>query len=79
MIPAAVIGSLGEGLLWSASPLYVIYLVKEYYSTRCDQSVVLDSVRNRWFGHFYGILKSCQVNPKRFSFSEGENFGVRLF
>ncbi|XP_002125716.2 UNC93-like protein [Ciona intestinalis] len=84
VIPCAVLGSLGEGVMWSASIYYVTQLVYMHWSTttkeECSESrSTLDEERNKWFGTFYGILKTSLVFGNLVSYAVlygAKNLGV---
>ncbi|XP_076822970.1 protein unc-93 homolog A-like isoform X2 [Clavelina lepadiformis] len=61
LIPGAIIGSLGEALVWAASPLYLSHLFREFWTSQTEESnEPMDNVKNKWFGQFYSVLKSGQ-------------------
>ncbi|XP_076822969.1 protein unc-93 homolog A-like isoform X1 [Clavelina lepadiformis] len=62
LIPGAIIGSLGEALVWAASPLYLSHLFREFWTSQTEESnEPMDNVKNKWFGQFYSVLKSGQI------------------
>ena len=64
MVFGALLGAFGEALIWTSSPVYINYLLHEYWEKQkdLDKSLTEDMMRNKWLAKYLVILKFSLVN-----------------
>lgn len=62
LIFGGLFGSLGEALIWPAAPVYINFLLKEFWNNLGVFTRPMEKERSIWLGAFYCILQNSTVS-----------------